>query len=52
MSGNDFVPTTGLYDLNSATVNLPEPTGLTGLVPGLAMLAILGRLQTRRREKR
>jgi hypothetical protein len=52
MSGNDFAPTTNLYDLNSVTVNLPEPTGLTGLVPGLAMLASLGRLRTRRREER
>jgi hypothetical protein len=52
MSGNDFVPTTNLYDLNSATVNVPEPTVLTGLVPGVAMLAGLSQLRTRRQKER
>jgi hypothetical protein len=52
MSGNDFIPTTLLYGLNPATVNLPEPTRRTGLALGLAMIVGLRRLRTRRREKR
>jgi hypothetical protein len=52
MSGSDFIPTTNLYGLNAATVHVPEPARLIGLALGLAMIAGLELLETRRREKR
>jgi hypothetical protein len=52
MSGSDFVPTTGLYALHPVIVELPEPNGRIGLALGLAMIAGLKLLESRRREGR
>ncbi len=50
MSGNDYIPTTGLYGLNPVTVQVPEPTTLALALTTFA--GLVGLLQTGRRQER